>query len=306
MKLQLTICLLGLSLAVKSQQLKVTIIGTAHYFKPEYQDIQSFDTARKHIVSISPDIFFIEAIPTHDTLSLREIHGVHMDQANEIRHGLENNYYDSLATRALLKGARYYAHYDFWNAYYQWNTIEEEGDTLGVFSSYQKKLENSEYGTFIFPAARELGVTTFYEMDYRHGEEIFLANNNKVLKELLFKLKWKPLRIYLRIQKQYKKAEQEGKLIEFINGKLFLDSFTSLIDDLPKRLPRSEEAQAIKSYWYSRNEIMADRIISTSFEKKAKKVLVAVGSAHVLAIKQFLEAQGHSVTIYNDLINKLP
>ncbi len=295
---------MGLSFFVKSQKLDVTIIGTAHYFKPEYQSIQSFETAKHHIISLSPDLFFLEAVPPQDTLSLREIYDDNMNKADEMKKRLENNYYDSLATKEQLKGARYYARYDFWNAYYYWNTMEEKEDTLGVFSPYQRKLENSEFDKLIFPAARELGIERFYGMDYRYGEETFMANNNKVLKELFFKLKWKPLRIYLRIQKHYKKAEQEGKLIEFINDKSFLESFTSLIDQLPVRLSRSEEAQAIKSYWHNRNEIMANRIISTSNEMGAKRILVTVGSAHVLPIKRFLEAEGHSVTIYDEITNE--
>ncbi|MEP0985325.1 DUF5694 domain-containing protein [Ekhidna sp.] len=300
MKTTITLCLIGISMLGFSQEsLNVTIIGTAHYFDEDYKSMQDFQSVQDFIVNLNPDIICIEAIPTSDTLSLREILPNSMKNADRLRDTLDR----MTSSHKVLIGAKYYVSNDFWNAYYYWFQAQEAGDSLGYFSKYQKRLTNSEYGLMVFPAAQKLGVEKLFGIDYRSGESEFLEHNKKVLKKLVFGLKWKPLKIYLKTQKKYRKAQKEGQLMEFINGPEFQDSFPKLIDEIPRRLPKSEEARQVKSYWLKRNEIMADRLIQTAQEQDANTILLTIGSAHVTHIKQFLEAKGHSVTTYGDIIS---
>lgn len=118
------------------------------------------------------------------------------------------------------------------------------------------------------------------------------------MKKLLFRFKWKPLGSYFKTQKRYKKAEEEGRLMEFINGPEFQVAFNNLIDELPRKLRKVEEAQFVKDYWLNRNEIMAERIIETALEQGATNILLTVGGAHVSAIKNALERKGHLVFTY--------
>ena len=288
-----------------AQKISVTIIGTAHSFKTEYQPLQSFDEVQTFIKELNPDIICIEAIPTYDTASLKEIWPNTMRKADELRDSLRSDEFAKTyrSNNQLIKGAEAFASYDLWNAYYHWFQILDAGDSLGYFSRYHKDLSKSEYGLMVFPAAKEIGVDHLYGIDYRDDEDEFLAANGKVMKKLFFSLKWKPIRVYLKTQKKYKKAEKAGQLIEFINGDEFQDAFSNLIDDLPNRLPKSEEARFIKEYWLKRNEIMASRIIETAHANDANNVLLTVGSAHVTHIKRFLEEAGHTVTTYGQILN---
>lgn len=301
MKTIITLILLGSGiLAFDQKQLDITIIGTAHHFDDEYKSLQDFQSVRDFIVDLNPDIICIEAIPIKDTLSLQEILPNTMKKADQLKDTLEFLKYSP----KILQGAKYYISYDLWNAYYVWFQVQQAGDSLGYISTYQKKLSNSEYGLMVYPAAQALGIEKFYGIDYRAGEGEFLENNNKVMKKLFFSLKWKPLKIYLKTQRKYKKAQKEGRLMAFINSEEFQSSFPQLIDELPKRLPKSEEARQIKSYWLRRNKIMADRIIKTANEQNANRILLTVGSAHVSHIKAFLEEKGHSVLTYGEIISK--
>ncbi len=324
MKTIITFYLLALStICIAQQKLDITIIGTAHYFQDEYQPLQNFKKVEDFIVDLNPEIICIEAIPVDDTLSLQEIWPNTIKRADRLRDSLiqqgayasnfevlksdtENEFWNTYQGKdLLLKGANHYASYDLWNAYYQWFQVEQAGDSLYYFSRFQRKLKNSEYGLMIYPAAQRLGVKQFYGIDYRDGEAEFLANNKSVLKKLLFKLKWKPLKIYLKTQKKYRKAEEEGKLLEFINGPEFQNSFSTLIDEIPRRLPKSAEAKQVKAYWLKRNKIMAARTIQVAEEQGAQKILLTVGSAHVTHLQRFLEAEGHTVTTYGQIINTI-
>ncbi|WP_436515090.1 DUF5694 domain-containing protein [Ekhidna sp. To15] len=300
MKTLFTLFLVILSVAGTCQRkLDITIIGTAHYFDDAYQSLQNFKSVRDFIVATDPDIICIEAIPTNDTLSLKEIWPNTLKRADKLKDTLKML---DLAPKAL-QGASFYASYDLWNAYYYWYQVQEKGDSLYYLSKFHRKLDNSEYGLMVFPAAQKLGIEQFYAIDYRDGESEFLTNNRKVLKKLLFGFKWKPLKVYLKTQKKYRKAQEAGRLMEFINSAEFQDSFSRLIDELPKKLPKSEEAKEVKSYWLKRNQIMADRLIDRAEEQQATKVLLTVGSAHIVHMKRFLEAKGHQVKTYGDFIN---
>lgn len=313
MKTIITLYLLFISLiGVSQQKLDITIIGTAHYFSDEYKSLQDFKSVQDFIIDLQPDIICIESIPVDDTLSLKEIWPNTMKRADLLRDSLEYHqsspkdhpFWKTYALKnQLINGAEYYASYDLWNAYYQWFQVEKAGDSLFYFSKFQRKLSNSEYGLIVFPAAQELGVTKLYSIDYRDGEEVFMANSKKVFKKLFFGLKWKPLKVYLKTQKNYRKAEKNGRLIEFINGSEFQNSFSALIDDLPRRLPRLEEAKAVNSYWLMRNQIMVDRLIMRAQEQQATKVLLTVGSAHITHMKKLLEAKGHNVQTFGKFIN---
>lgn len=289
------------SLLAGQEKLNITILGTAHHFNDEYQELQDFERVKNFIVDLAPDIICMEATPSYDTASLKEISPVSMKNADLLRDTLSTlDISDSL----VRNGAIYYSQYNFWNAYYQWYLAEASKRYLGPFSEHHYDLSNSEYGLMIFPAAQQIGIQEFFTIDYRHGEKEFLKKNSKVLKRLLISFKWKPLRVYLKTQKKYKKASKEGKLMEFINSSQFQESFSNLIDDLPNRLTKSEDAHFIKSYWLMRNEIMAERVIERAIENNARKVLVTVGGAHVTHMKKFLLDRGHAVATYGDFLSK--
>ncbi len=286
---------------ISQRKLEITIIGTAHYFDDDHKSLQNFEAVQNFIVDTNPDIICIEAIPTNDTLSMKEIWPKTMKRADKLRDTLEMLDYSQLA----LTGANYYTSYDLWNAYYHWYQVQAQGDSLYYLSKFHRNLNNSEYGLMVFPAGLKLGVRQFHGIDYRYGESEFMTNNKKVLKKLLFGLKWKPLKIYLKTQKKYRQAEEEGRLMEYINSSEFQDSFSNLIDDLPVRLPKSEEAKQVRAYWLKRNEIMANRLIERAEEQQATKVLLTVGSAHITHMRRFLEAKGHSVKTYGEFVNSL-
>ncbi len=317
MKTIITLLLAMANSWLYAQEINVTIIGTAHSFNKEYQSLQSFDKVQSFIKELDPEIICIEAIPTTDTASLNEVRSNTMRKAYQLRDTLQDYISNSgkipdggnidfrnarSNNEQLLKGAEAYINYDFWNGYYHWFQALNNGVSLGYLSVYYSDQSESEYGLMVFPAAQQLGVDHLHGIDYRDGEKEFLAANGKVMKKLFFSLKWKPIRVFLKTQKNYKQAEKEGRLIEFINGDEFQDSFSDLIHDLPDRLPKSKEAQFIKDYWLKRNEKMANRIIETANANNAQNILLTVGSAHVTHVKRFLEKKGHHVTTYGQIL----
>ncbi len=304
MKLIQTLTILLLSTLCQAQQLEVFIFGTTHAFNEDHIELQDFEKAQKALVNFDPDIFCIESIPSTDTASLKEIWPNTMKRADKLSLRLENGLADSIDNPDLLKAANFYTQYDIWNAWYYWNTELVKGNSIEPFSKYNRKVTNSEFGRIVFPAARTLEVDQFYAVDYRAGESEFLANNNKVLKQLLFRFKWGTLKSYLKVRKQYKKSEKNGQLIEFINGPVFQNSFSDLIDVLPVKLPKTPEAQEVQDYWLNRNKIMADRLIQRASENNAKRIVLTVGSAHVGHIQKFLEAQGHTVYTYSEILEQ--
>ena len=72
-------------LALAQSPVEVTIIGTTHAFQQEYQDKQDFSKVRDFIIELNPDIICIEAIPTTDTISLKEIWPKNMKRADNLR-----------------------------------------------------------------------------------------------------------------------------------------------------------------------------------------------------------------------------
>lgn len=289
-------------LTLLCQAQEVLILGTVHHFKDEYKSRQNFQQVIDNLIDYNPDIICIEAIPVSDTSSLKEIWPKNMNRADSLKRALDTGKYNSLATQKQLKGAELYANYDFWNAYYQWDSIG--GGSPGPFKSYNRRLTNSEYGLIVFPVARKLKKNRFLNIDYRVGEKKFLNENNKVFKKLLFKLKLKPIKSYLRIQKQYKKEHENGTLIEFVNGPVFQNAFPNLIDNLTNYLKKSNEARSVKDSWHRRNRIMAERIQKATIETNSTKVLVTVGAAHVSHIKYYLEQMGITVKTYGELLSQ--
>ncbi len=304
MKTIINACLISISFLCQAQKIEVLIIGTVHHFEEEYKSLQNFEKVQRDIVSYDPDIICIEAIPTDDTLSLREILPRNMKRADSLKRELASGKYNSISTQRQLQGAHYFSRYDFWNAYFHWDSLGKSDQTPGPFSRYHRSLGNSEYGNIVFPAARRLGIEEFQNIDYRYGEMVFLENNNKVTKKLLLNLKFKPLGSYVKIQKRYKKANKAGSLIEFVNSREFQGSFSSLIDELPSILPKSTEAKSVKEAWHKRNKIMAERIYQAAISNKAERALLTVGAAHVSHIKHYLEQQGCSVITYGEVLEQ--
>ncbi|MEQ9405389.1 MAG: DUF5694 domain-containing protein [Cyclobacteriaceae bacterium] len=304
MKSVIYTCLIALSILCQAQRLDIMIVGTVHHFDDEYKHLQNFEKIQNDIIAFNPEIICIEAIPINDTLSLKEIWPKNMKRAEELSNQLSQNAFDSVATPIQIKGAVRFAEYDFWNAWYLWDSLLINGGTAGPFSEYHRKLQNSEYGNIVFPAARTVGIRKFQSIDYRVGEQLFLENQNKALKKLLFKFKWKPLGTYMRLQKKYKKAQKSGQLMAFVNRDEFQSSFATLIDELPTKLKKSEEAKNVKSSWHRRNKIMADRIYEAALSTNSTRVVVTVGSAHVGHIKYYLEKLNCSVITYGELLSQ--
>jgi hypothetical protein len=296
-----SIYLLGFYTSAQEVPIHVTLIGMTHHFKSEYLDAQELGTVNTFIYNLDPDIICIEAIPPEDTSSLKEILPKTMKRSVHVRDTLP---YFNTCPRKVYKGANRYSAYDYWNAYYQWYLAEQSGDSLGYFSAFYPDQSNSEFGLIIFPGADRLKKNELYGIDYREGEDEFLEKNNRVLKKLFFSFKWKPIRTYLKARKEYKKAEKSGSLLAFINSSAFQHSFSNLINELPNRLPKSEDAIFIKSYWQNRNRIMAERVIAIASAQNAQNVLVTVGGAHVLELKKYLEEEGHTVQTYGELMGK--
>ena len=303
MKTIIYLSILTISVLCQAQRVDVMIVGTVHHFNDEFKSLQDFEGIKKDIISYNPDIICIEAIPISDTLSLKEISPNTMKRADSLRIALNEGRYDSLATCAQMLGAQRFASYDFWNAYYAWDSAGIGKLHAGPFAKYHRSLKNSEYGNIVFPAARSLGITEFQNIDYRVGEKEFLTNNNIVLKKLLFKLKIKPIASYMKTQKRYKKEHEAGTLMDFVNGEEFQNSFSQLIDELPTKLKKLPEAKFVKESWHHRNKIMADRIDEAAQRVEAGKVLVTVGAAHVYHLKLYLEKLGYDVTTYGDFLN---
>ncbi len=301
MKTIICICSLIITFLCQAQKIEILILGTVHHFKNEFKSLQNFKKVQDDLVSYNPDIICIEATPTSDTLSLKEIWPKNMKRADSLKEDLASGKFDSIASDIQLQGAMYYSNYDFWNAYFLWDSSE---DSINPFSNYHRNQSNSEYGNIVFPAARKLGIEKFQNIDYRYGENAFLTSNNKVMKKLIFNLKLKPIRTYLKIQKKYKKEHENGRLMEFVNEPEFQNSFTHLIDELPNKLPRSEEAKSVKDAWHLRNRIMAERIYNSAQTNQASKVLVTVGAAHVTHIKNYLEQLGCDVTTYGEFLSQ--
>lgn len=303
MKTLFCIFIIALTTLCQAQQTEVLIIGTIHHFQEEYKKLQQFETVQDDLVSFSPDIICTESISIDDSLSLAEIWPNTLEKADLLQQALVSGKYDSIATPLQLKAAQLWSNYDFWNAYYYWDSLAVN-QTPGPFGKYHRNLSNSEYGNLVFPVARKLGITLLQNIDFRDGENIFLENQNKAFKQLLFHFKLKPIRTYIRLQKKYKKAEKAGAIIPFINSPEFQGSFGNLIDELPNKLKKSEEAQFVRDYWHNRNKIMAERIHTSAVKLDAKKVLVTVGSAHVGHIKYYLQQLGYSVLTYGELLSE--
>lgn len=318
MRTCLCIWLMTIASLCQAQPIDVLLVGTVHHFKPAYQSLQNFEQIQQQLIAYQPDIICIEAIPIDDSLSLKEILPSLLKQADQLNDSLPpakrstspypSSAFDSPAywnthkpEDLIAQGLNYYTSYDFWNAYYYWNTVEIHGDSLGNLSKYQRALANTEYGLIVFPVARQLGIHFFHNIDYRYQESNFLTQQNKSIKQLLFNFKWKPLGKYMKLQKKYKKAEKAGTLLHFINEPSFQTAFSNLIEDLPNKLKKSEEARYVKEYWNNRNKIMAQRIYQSALDAKATKVLVTVGSAHVSHIKRYLEELGCEVSTFTAL-----
>ncbi|MEM8565251.1 MAG: DUF5694 domain-containing protein [Bacteroidota bacterium] len=297
------IFLFSLALKTQAQEVEVLIFGTFHRFQEEYLESQNFKQIQDNLFSFKPDIICIESIPIDDSLSMMEIWPKSGKYADTLKAQLASGQYDSVATPLQLKAAELWSDYDFWNAYYYWDSLAV-GQSPGSFSPYHRNLVFSEYGNIVFPLARKLGVPSFYNIDYRYNEKTFLQSQNKAFKQLIFRLKWKPVKTYLRLQKKTKKYEAQGKLIPFVNSTEFQNDFKQLIDELPSRLKKSKEARFVKTYWHHRNKMMAQRIQAAAKGSGAKKVLVTVGSAHVGHIKLYLEKSGYLVTTYDQWVSE--
>lgn len=167
MRTIITIVAVWISLISWAQSpLEVTIIGITHAFQKEYQDRQDFKKVQDFIIDLDPDIICIEAIPTTDTLSLKEIWPKNMKRADKMRQAMIDRghlpfsaaSYETDSEALRFQGAASYSIYDLWNAYYHWFRVLQKGDSLYQFTPYMKDLSRSEYGLMVYPAAIELGV----------------------------------------------------------------------------------------------------------------------------------------------------
>lgn len=302
MKILIQLILLSSLLqGVAQKKTHVLLLGTAHHFKTEFKELQRFDSIQNHLISFEPHIICIESIPVYDTLSIKEVRSRSMRKADSLRQVLSTNKHADPQTVAATR----YANYDFWNAYYLWDSLEVKDQSIAPYQDLHSNQSNSEYGTIVFPAARKMGITQFHNIDYRQGEKEFLKNNKKLMWKLLFNLKgFKLLKTYKQLRENTLEAEKKGRLIEYINSPEFQASFSTFMDELPEKWSKSKVARSIKTSWHRRNKIMAERIVDAAMTSKAQRVLVTVGGAHVTHIKLYLEQLGCDVVTYGELINQ--
>ena len=225
---------------------------------------------------------------------------------------------DDLKRRSELAN-HLYANHDFWNAYYHYFVLDRDLSNLtateglddlrksfamdSIHNRVARRQARGEYGNIIFPVAVELGILSFHNIDYRADEEEFLKRAKKAAIGTLFNLKiFKLKKLMKKMQRDMALAEQEGRLMEWINSegqqKLYLD----LIDNSDHFLKSKNMRKAVE-LWEFRNRVMAKRVIAAINESGAKRVMVAFGAFHLPFVKRYLEQHAElKVVMYSDYI----
>lgn len=321
----------------QQQEIEIMLVGTQHVFTDSLKERQNFDKIRSRLVGYRPDIICIESVPVTDAASLKEVRSGQMKVAERLRVEKEIGTYDlderigrlSSALKSRPQNLRFrselanhlYANHDFWNAYYHYfvlnNHLSALSDSTGlkavrasfaldsIHSRVAKRQAKGEYGNIVFPVAKELGILSFHNTDYRADEQEFLKRVKKAAIGTLFNLKiFKLKKLTKKMQQDMLLAEREGRLMEWINSEEQQALYLDLIDNSHHFL-KSKNLRKAVDLWEFRNKVMAERIIAAARESGAERVMAAFGAFHLPFVKRYLEQHSQvRVVMYNDYINE--
>lgn len=334
--LTLTLLLITATGYGRQEAIEIMLVGTQHVFTDSLKERQNFDQIRSRLVDYRPDIICIESVPVTDAASLKEVRLTQMKVAERLRIEKEIATYDlderidrllsalksrpqNLKLRSELAN-HLYANHDFWNAYYHYfvltNNLLELKDTTGlervrasfaldsIHSRVAKRQAKGEYGNIIFPVAKELGILSFHNIDYRADEAEFLKRAKKAAIGTLLNLKiFKLKKLTKKMQQDMLVAEREGRLMEWTNSEEQQALYLDLIDN-SSRFLKSKNLRKAVDLWEFRNKVMAERIIAAARDSGAKRIMAAFGAFHLPFVKRYLEEHAQvRVLMYNDYMN---
>lgn len=320
----------------RQQEVEILLVGTQHVFADSLKERQHFDQIRSQLAAYQPEIICIESVPVTDAASLKEVRSSQLEVAERLRVEKGISSYDmgeriaqlmsalgakpdDLITRSELAN-HLYANHDFWNAYYHYFILDQRlsglADTMvpvdlrasfaldSMHSRIARRQAKGEYGNIVFPLADELGIFAFHNIDYRADEEEFLKRTKKAAIGTLFNLKiFKLKKLTKQMQEDMLLAEQEGRLMEWINSEEQQALYLDLIDN-SSRFLKSKNLRKAVALWEFRNKVMAERIIAAARESGARRVMAVFGAFHLPFVKRYLEQHAQiKVLMYNDYMN---
>lgn len=336
-RLSTLILLLISAMGYGQQEVEILLVGTQHVFTDSLKERQNFDEIRSQLVAYQPDVICIESVPVTDAASLKEVRSGQMEVAKKMRAEKGIDTYDldqriaelqatllsrphDLKLRSELAN-HLYANHDFWNAYYHYFTLDQQLSTLdknadmeGLRSSFAldsihsriaRREMKGEYGNIVYPVAQELGILKFENIDYRADEEEFLKRTKKAAIGTIFNLKiFKLKKLTKKMQQDMQSAEQEGRLMEWINSEEQQALYLDLIDN-SSRFLKSKNLRKAVELWEFRNKVMAERILASARESDADRVMAVFGAFHLPFVKRYLEQHPEvKVVMYNELSNQ--
>lgn len=235
--------------------------------------------------------------------------------------------------------ARYYAYnYDRANAEYQLYLLEETykgrlsaaeqayyQQAFGPADSLRKSLKMvrplTEYHRIFFPLLQELGQEQLYSMDcQRYGEAFSNASSEAYQQFLALQAAFKADSTTAQAATFRRMAAAKPAYFAYLNAVetseevyriMNAPAFGKLNDDLnfygdealygAPGFPTAA-VQAMKAQWELRNQGMCDNIVRRAREQGARRVVVAVGSAHTVIMHRMLAAMPNvRVSTYHDL-----
>ncbi|MCE7993964.1 MAG: hypothetical protein HEP71_18390 [Roseivirga sp.] len=318
----------------REQEVEILLVGTQHVFTDSLKERQNFEQIKSRLVGYRPDIICIESVPVTDAASLREVRSRQMEVADRIRteKGIDTYNLDKHIGRLMsdLKSRpndlklrselanHLYANHDFWNAYYHYfvldkglNKLESKAGIESVISTFAldsihsriaKREAKGEYGNIVYPVADELGILSFHNIDYRADEVEFLKRTKKAAIGTLFNLKiFKLKKLTKKMQQDMLLAEQEGRLMDWINSEEQQELYLDLIDN-SSRFLKSKNLRKAVELWEFRNKVMAERILAAARESEADRVMAVFGAFHLPFIKRYLAQHAEvKVVMYHEL-----
>ncbi|GAB3225982.1 hypothetical protein GCM10027346_07780 [Hymenobacter seoulensis] len=235
--------------------------------------------------------------------------------------------------------ARYYAfNYDRGNAEYQLYQLEQNsksnlspadkayytqafGSADSLYKAAKLVRPLTEYHRIFFPLLQELGQDQIYSMDcQRYGEAFNEASGEAYGQFLTLQAAFKVDSTTPQAATFRQIAKAKPAYFDYLNAptttegvyKVMNDpAFGKFNDDLnffgdaplygAPGFP-TEAVKKMKAQWALRNQGMCENIVRRAREQGARRVMVAVGSAHGLVMQRMLEAMPNvRVLTYNDL-----
>lgn len=320
----------------RQQEVEILLVGTQHVFQDSLKERQNFEEIRSQLVNYRPDIICIESVPVTDAASLREVRSGQLEVAERLRveRGIDTYHLDErigqlmsdlksqpddLKARSELAN-HLYANHDFWNAYYHYfilddslASLEDTADLEAVRSSFAldsihsrtaKRQRKGEYGNIVYPVAKELGILSFHNIDFRADEAEFLKRAKKAAVGTLFNLKiFRLKKLTKKMQEDILLAEREGRLMEWINSEEQQALYLDLVDN-SSRFLKSKNLRKAVELWEFRNKVMAERILAAARESDSDRVMAVFGAFHLPFVKRYLDQHAQvKVLMYNDHIN---